>query len=198
MRSTGLWMFFFLSTAANATAPFVVASGIEPYQESGTTNTQHVIGSSTLGFEMAPVPEGKRLVVQHVSVIVESSDADLDMNCSTFGGKADGSFGRVTPSHRLLPGPQFRTSPKHTGRSFGRAASQQITLYIDSGLAPEIGCFFSRELSSSDNTFMQGSVTGYLVDSKPKNRRIGNGLQNHKLGNTPLLNGQRVMRKNGG
>jgi hypothetical protein len=137
---------------------------IQLYQEDDTTNTQFIVGTSTLGLEMSQVvPEGKRLVVQHVSVSVSSQDPDLDMRCATFGGIFDGKFGRITPSHALMLGAQYRKEDI-TGRTVGRDASQPITLYIDEGLSVEIGCFFSRALSSSDNVFMQGSVTGYLID----------------------------------
>jgi hypothetical protein len=163
MISVGLWILIFMSTTALA-APFLATEpGRNPYQEDDSTNTQFIVGNATLGLEMPPVPEGKRLVVKHVSVVVESGDPDLEVNCLTFGGYAEGSFGRVTPSHRLLLGPQF-TMFSSPGRPYGHVAPQPITLYIDSGLAPEIGCVFSRALSVSDNVFMQGTVSGYLID----------------------------------
>ena len=140
--------------------------GRDTYQEDDTTNTQDIVGTGTLGLEMQrPVPEGKRLVVQHVSVSLNFEDPSLDMNCSVFGGSFNGQFGRVTPKHALLLGPQFDTQ-NFFDRIVGRNASQPITLYVDSGLTVEIGCVFSRELFTSDAIFMQGSVTGYLIDTE--------------------------------
>lgn len=142
------------------------APGRDPYQESDSTNAQDIVGDGTLGLEMnRTVPVGKRLVVQHVSVSVNFGDPSLDLNCSVFGGNPDGQFGRVTPKHELLLGPQFDTQD-FFGRIVGRNGSQPITLYVDSGLTVEIGCVFSRALSSSDAIFMQGSVTGYLIDAE--------------------------------
>ena len=126
---------------------------IQVYQERGTTNTQHIVGAHTLRIEMPRVPEGKRLVVQHVSVHVEYTDPDLDMRCDV------GGYG----GHALMLGPQYRVEEPNN-RNLGRDASQPITLYIDEGLTAEIACNFSRALSSSDNVYMRGSVTGYLID----------------------------------
>ncbi|MGR9107744.1 MAG: hypothetical protein ACU843_12505, partial [Gammaproteobacteria bacterium] len=105
-----------------------------------------------------------RLVVEHASLSIETNDPDLEAHCVIFGGVADNRFGRVTPSHALLLGPRFRMNDlSGNGRNYGRSASQQISLYIDSGLAAEIGCFFSRAITGNDPIFMTGSVTGYLI-----------------------------------
>jgi len=137
--------------------------GKAPYQHDSWTDTQLIQGDRALVLELQKVPVGKRLVAQHVSVIAETDDTELDVNCFVYAGTEDSRITQVSPSHPLLLAPQSRiASPAHT-RTAARVASQPLTLYVDAGLVPEINCKFSAPLKGHAAA-ISGTVTGYLID----------------------------------
>jgi len=136
--------------------------GKVPYQNDSWTDTQSIQGDRSLVLEMQKVPPGSRLVVQQVSVVAETDDSAIDVSCFVYAGTQDNRITQVSPSHPLMLGPQSRiASPAHT-RIAARVASQPLTLYVESGLVPEINCRFSDPLQGHAAA-ISGTVTGYLI-----------------------------------
>ena len=88
-----------------------------------------------------------RLVVQHASVSVSTDDATLDADCSL---RSEDGVTVFPPTHDLMLGAKFTVYSSAVAVTVAQKASQQVTLYVDSGSWPEIRCFFSRPLSVAD------------------------------------------------
>ncbi len=137
--------------------------GKAPYQYDSATDTRSIQGDRSLLLEMPKITTGKRLMVQHVSVVAETDDAAIDVSCFVYAGMPDQRISQVSSSHPLMLGPQSRIASTAHDRIAARIASQPLTLYVDAGLIPEITCTFSDPLAGH-SAAITGTVTGYLID----------------------------------
>ena len=133
-----------------------------PYQDQELTS----VSSADLnkGLEFDVIPEGKRLVMQYVSVAVgyKEIDAAVDVKCWTAGGFENGMIGRTTPALELRVSPNTTRLGPNNPRDLERTASHPVTLSIRAGLVPEINCNFSDYFTAG--ALITGTVAGYLTN----------------------------------
>lgn len=97
---------------------------------------------------LTPVPDGKRLVVQHASVLRQC----ITIPC------AGSFFGVRSHNHSLLTGPAaYISSPTLTNTDV--SVDQDIRLYLEAGDIPTVEMGFGE-----GESFASFTITGYLID----------------------------------
>lgn len=125
---------------------------LQPYQSSSSRFTAVSSPGVTLlatGIDFDPVPEGKRLVVQHLSYRVSGEDI-LDVTCAA---RVLDGFNVVVRHPLPLQPDSFRT------QEYFRV-STPITIYVDPGQDASVSC----DVRTTDDVSQEVGVTGYLVD----------------------------------
>ena len=142
----------------------VTTPGREPFQDFDITNTQFLVGDRRLDLEFEnalgnPVPEGRRLVVQHASVSIRTSELGNDARCLI-------STMMTTDQHPLIV-----SAPIHgygpDGPTFYFIATEVVTLYVEAGDSPVIACIFADPIGPGiQGVVMTGSVSGYFISTE--------------------------------
>ena len=142
----------------------VTTPGREPFQDFDITNTQFLIGDRRLDLEFEnasgnPVPEGKRLVVQHASVSIRTARPDNDARCLI-------STEKTTDQHPLIVSDPIRGEGPE-GPTLFFIATEVVTLYVETGDSPVIACIFADPIGPSiQGVVMTGSVSGYFISTE--------------------------------
>lgn len=128
----------------------------QPFQFDGS-NSSSITGTTSLaiGVSSPLVPEGKRLVIQHISFNLSTTGIDADPLCDT--DVLDYSSGSPSwvVTHILQP---VRYERAYSMISY--ISSQPITLYADPGWKIQVGC----SAVVTEDTSLHVSLIGYFVD----------------------------------
>lgn len=142
----------------------VTTPGREPFQDFDITNTQSLIGDRRLDLEFEnasgnPVPEGKRLVIQHASVSIRTNRPDNDARCFI-------STEKTVDQHPLIVSNPIRGEGPD-GPTLFFIATEVVTLYVEAGDSPEIACIFADPIGPSiQSVVITGSVSGYFISTE--------------------------------
>lgn len=126
----------------------------DPMQMSAEQSTEISFPNTVLvtGAYLPAVPDGKRLVVQHVSVYMSSEELDADPSCRV----------RVRPEAEptsTVFAHRFPTEREFTGVREVAVYASPMTMYVDAGM--EVGASCTVRVSA--DTFLEISVSGYYV-----------------------------------
>jgi hypothetical protein len=134
------------------TARFVDYAAQQAYQESAVTSFGE--GAASVALSFSPVPAGKRLVIEHVTVEAQVPVGET-ARCAIVTHLDDGAVAHTLVMHDqgVVPDPPFDR------QSF--VASQSVRLYGSQGAAPAVSVF---RTSPNGPAPVLATISGYLVD----------------------------------
>lgn len=124
--------------------------GRTPYQSSRSCSTP---GNKVCSADMIAVPAGKRLVIQHLSALVNCQS--IDNNCEL----QNNFVFLTTKGNNIFDGADSAYVPMQTSPNASTAVNQDVRLYVEPGGVPEYQMVFN-----SGPVFASMTITGYLVD----------------------------------
>ena len=129
----------------------------QPYQFDDSRYSE-IDGNISLatGVSSDLVPEGKRLVIQHLSFSLSSTGIQADPYCyvDVVYRRPDDHLDWIV-THPLEPTKYLRAYDRVTYIS-----SQPITLYVDPNMYVQVGC----SVLTTENTSIKAALTGYYID----------------------------------